>query len=147
MGFHTFTQGSFVCEIIATFKGLHLIIIGPVVMHPLGEENVLNCSSEVALVFMCVRTYAFPVLPRVTGVICFPFSPTVLIDDHSLFHANTLLLSRVHYSKTLTLGKRGRLMGKHNFFMCFIQGHSRKKGPGLHYGNPITLRGAGLNLV
>lgn len=52
--------------------------------------------------------------PRVTEIICFPFSPTVLIDDHSLFHADTLLLSRVHYSKTLTPGKRGCLMGKYH---------------------------------
>lgn len=80
-------------------------------MYPRGEENVLNCSTEVALVFVCVRISS-PVLPRVTGVICFPSSPAVLIDDHSLFHSNTLLLSRVHYSKTVTLGKRGRLMGK-----------------------------------
>lgn len=64
--------------------------------------------------YLCVYTSKLSVLPRVTGVICFPFSPTVLIDDHSLFHTNTLLLSRVHYSKTLALGKRGHLMGKHH---------------------------------
>lgn len=76
---------------------------------------MLNFSNEVTQ-NVCEYVYAhrLSALPRVTRVICFPFSPAVLIDDHSLFHTNTLLLSRVHYSKTLTLGKRGHLLGKHH---------------------------------
>lgn len=73
----------------------------------------------------------------VAGVICFPFSSAVLIDDHSLFHADTLLLSRVHYSERSNAGekKRGGRVGelsweKGAFFMCFTQGQRRKKrGP------------------
>lgn len=102
----------------------------PVVMYPLGEENVLNCRSEVAMVFVCVcLRLSFPALPRVTRVICFPFSPAVLIDDHSLFHANTLLLSRVHYSRRVTLGKRGSLVGKDHSLCALHKVTVGKKGP------------------
>lgn len=82
-------------------------------MYPRGVENVLNCSREVAHVCVCVCFQtSISAFPRVTRVICFPFSPSVLIDDHSLFHATAPLQSTVHYSKTLTLGKRRRLTGK-----------------------------------
>lgn len=93
---------------------------------------MLNFSNEVALVCvrMCVYAHKLSVLPRVTGVICFPFSLTVLIDDHSLFHATTLLLSRVHYSKTLTLGKRGHLMGKHHSLRALHKVTVGKEGGG-----------------
>lgn len=88
----------------------------PVVAYSPGAENVLNFSNEVAPVCVrpCVCARKRSALPGVTGVICSPFSLGVLIDDHSLSHATTLLLSRVHYSKTPTLGKRGHLVGKHH---------------------------------
>lgn len=72
----------------------------------------------------------------VAGVVCFPFSSAVLIDDHSLFHADTLLLSRVHYSERSNAGEKKKRGGgglsweKGAFFMCFTQGQRRKKrGP------------------
>ena len=121
---HLLTQRSLVCKIIAKFKGLHLIIIALLWCILQGRKNGLNCSSEVALVCVHVR---FSVIPRVTEIICFPFSPTVLIDDHSLFHADTQLLSRVHYSKTLTPGKRGRLMGKYHSLHALHKVTARKR--------------------
>lgn len=39
-------------------------------------------------------------------VVCFPVPLAALIDDHSLFRANSLLLSGVHYSKRVSPGKR-----------------------------------------
>lgn len=89
---------------------------------------MLNCGSEVAMVcaLVCLRL-SFPVLPRVTGVICFPFSRAVLIDDHSLFHANTLLLSRVHYSKRVTLGKKRESRGERSIlYALYTRSHLGK---------------------
>lgn len=77
---------------------------------------MLNCSPEVAGLRSGMYI-SLAVLPRVTKVIRFLLFPAVLIDDHSLFRTNSLLLSRVHYLKTPTLRENGRLMGKY----CFLR--------------------------
>lgn len=75
----------------------------------------------------------------VAGVICFPFSSAVLIDDHSLFHGNTLLLSRVHYSERSNAGEErkggrgGGSRGKRERSLCALHKVRGGKGPSLHY--------------
>lgn len=72
----------------------------------------------------------------VAGVICFTFSFTVLIDDHSLFHADTLLLSRVHYSERSNAGEKkgGALVGKRSvLYVLYTRSEEEEKGPSLHY--------------
>lgn len=59
-----------------------------------------------------------------------------------MFHANTLLLSRVHYSKTETLGKRGRPMGKHYSFCALHKVTVGKRGPSSIMKNPINVQEA-----
>lgn len=85
-----------------------LIAVALLSCFPLGEENVLNCSREVATctLFVCVCCRGL------AEVICFLVPLAALIDDHSLFRANTPLLSGVHYSKRVSPGKRGSLRGK-----------------------------------
>lgn len=76
----------------------------------------------------------------VAGVICFPFSSAVLIDDHSLFHGNTLLLSRVHYCKRSNAGEKKKkgggwaLVGKGSvFYVLYTRSEEEEKEPSLHY--------------
>lgn len=86
---------------------------------------MLNCSNKVAQV-RGNRHTRVSVLLKVAKAICFLLSLPFLMDDHSLFHADALLLSRVHYSETLTPVKKRASHGKTPFLMCFTQGHSRK---------------------
>lgn len=146
LDFHTFTQGSLVYEIIATFKILHLIIIAPLWCILLGRKMCLIAGVSGSW-YPCVCAHvSFPVLPRVTRVICFPFSPAALIDDHSLLHANTLLLSRVHYSKTVTLGKIGCLMGKHHSSRASYKVTVGERGPRFIMKTLLSYTGTQLNL-
>lgn len=141
LDFHAFTQGSLVCEIIASFKGFHLIIIALLWCILWGRKMCLIAGVRWhGYPHVCVRVSFFPVFPKVTRVIYFPFAPAALIDDHSLFHANTLLLSRVHYSKTVTLGKRGRPVGKHYSFHALHKVTVGKRGPSSILKTPLRYR-------
>lgn len=77
---------------------------------------MLNCSREVAT---CAS--------RLAEVARFPLPLAALIDDRSLFGANTPLLSGVHYSKSIA-GEKRESPGAKTFFMCSAQGQSGGDG-------------------